>query len=61
MAQRPVFMAKETAPYFEKVDVTFTFNAGFSASQKQKNITEIHKNSKSSYVALEKTAKGGAK
>lgn len=43
MAQRPVFMAKEQAPYFEKVDVTFTFNAGFSASQKQKNITEIHR------------------
>ena len=53
MAQRPVFMVKEQAPFFETVEVSFTFNAGFSASQKQKNIAEIHRIFKNRFPSRE--------
>lgn len=42
MAQRPIFITRERAPYYECRNVEFTYNAGFAVSQKQKNITAIH-------------------
>ena len=42
MAQRPIFITRECAPYYECRNVEFTYNAGFAISQKQKNITAIH-------------------
>jgi type I restriction enzyme M protein len=42
MAQRPIFITREHAPYYECRNVEFTYNAGFAVSQKQKNITAIH-------------------
>ena len=43
MAQRPVFMACDYRPYSAEWQVEFTFNSGFAAVQKQKNITALHK------------------
>ena len=42
MAIRPVFMAKEGFPYYEKIDVEFTYYPGFSLKQKQKNFFSLH-------------------
>lgn len=42
MAIRPVFCVKETQPYFAEESITFEFNPGFSATQKRKNISNIH-------------------
>lgn len=42
MAVRPVYVAKEKAPFFEIVNVEFEWNGGFAKVQKQKNIKAIH-------------------
>lgn len=42
MAERPVFVAKESAPFYKTVNVSFSWNGGFAKVQKQKNITSIH-------------------
>lgn len=42
MAVRPVYVAKEKAPFYEVVNVEFEWNGGFAKSQKQKNIRAIH-------------------
>ena len=42
MAYRPVYMVRETYPYFDTFEVEFTWNGGFAVSQKQKNIAAIH-------------------
>ncbi|MBQ5825461.1 MAG: hypothetical protein IIW48_11730 [Clostridia bacterium] len=42
MAQRPVFVVVQDKPYCVRRDVEFVYNAGFAASQKQKNIVAIH-------------------
>ncbi len=42
MANRPVFVCTDKFPWFKKVDITFTWNSGFSLAQKQKNINAIH-------------------
>ncbi len=43
MAQRPVFIARTQSPYCFPWQAEFAYNAGFAPSQKQKNITAIHK------------------
>lgn len=43
MASRPVFITDSKPPYRITWNAEFIYNAGFSASQKQKNITAIHK------------------
>lgn len=42
MANRPVFTICEKAPFYKTVRVEFTFNPGFSSTQKQKNIISLH-------------------
>ena len=42
MADRPVYVPKMSAPFLNSVPVEFTWNGGFAASQKQKNIDAIH-------------------
>ena len=42
MASRPVYVAKEKAPFFDTVMVEFDWNGGFAKTQKQKNIKAIH-------------------
>ena len=44
MANRPVFVWTDKFPWYKKVDVSFTWNSGFSLAQKQKNILAIHEN-----------------
>ena len=43
MANRPVFSVKESRPFYRELSIDFSFNSGFSASQKQKNIMALHK------------------
>lgn len=42
MASRPVFFVKTTPPYYQEELVSFLYNAGFSISQKRKNIHAIN-------------------
>ena len=48
-ATRPVFMASGKPPYRIALSAGFVYNAGFAASQKQKNITAIHNAFKSRF------------
>ena len=48
MAQRPVYKIKSSYPYYECINVEFTYNGGFAVSQKQKNIQAIHEAYKAS-------------
>lgn len=43
MAVRPVFLVNEISPFYSVWNCEFTYNSGFSAVQKQKNIAAIHK------------------
>ena len=38
MANRPVFILNNSAPYFRKIDIEFEYASGFALVQKQKNI-----------------------
>lgn len=42
MAERPVFVPKNSAPFYDVVSIGFKWNGGFAVSQKQKNIKAIH-------------------
>lgn len=42
MAVRPVFIPKNSAPFYDTVNIEFKWNGGFAVSQKQKNIRAIH-------------------
>lgn len=42
MANRPVFVPFQKAPYVDVFMPEFTWNGGFAVSQKQKNITALH-------------------
>ena len=42
MANRPIYMPKNAAPYRTLYSAEFTWNSGLSASQKKKNITALH-------------------
>ena len=42
MANRPIYVAKEIAPYVERVDVDFEFHNGFSPQQKILSIRSLH-------------------
>ncbi len=42
MAQRPVYVPIEKAPYVAPIHVEFTWNGGFAKVQKQKNIQALH-------------------
>lgn len=42
MANRPVYVSIPRPPFYQRVDVEFTFNPGFSTTQKRKNIEAIH-------------------
>ena len=52
MAERPVFVAKESAPFYKTVNVSFSWNGGFSKVQKQKNLTSLHREFHSPYLML---------
>lgn len=43
MANRPVFILNNSAPYFRKIDIEFEYASGFALVQKQKNINNLHK------------------
>ena len=42
MAKRPVFIAKETAPFYQMTEIKFEWNGGLAKVQKQKNIIALH-------------------
>lgn len=42
MAERPVYIPKNSAPFYDTVNIEFKWNGGFAVSQKQKNIKAIH-------------------
>ena len=42
MAKRPVFIAKETAPFYQMNEIKFEWNGGLAKVQKQKNIIALH-------------------
>lgn len=42
MAVRPVYIPKNSAPFYDTVNIEFKWNGGFAVSQKQKNIKAIH-------------------
>ena len=42
MANRPVYLAKNSAPYVDQVDVDFKFYNGFSTKQKRLSIQSLH-------------------
>ncbi len=42
MATRPVFLSKESYPFYSVCNVEFEFNRGMAPSQKKKNIEAIH-------------------
>ncbi len=43
MAKRPVYVTKMEAPFYSAEMIEFDWNGGLAKSQKQKNITAIHK------------------
>ncbi|MBE6958177.1 MAG: hypothetical protein E7447_03370 [Ruminococcaceae bacterium] len=43
MAVRPVFTAISEAPYFKQVNVEFPWHGALNATQKRRNVAEIHK------------------
>lgn len=42
MATRPVFLAKNTYPYYDTINVDFEWNRVLAKTQKQKNVIAIH-------------------
>lgn len=42
MAVRPVYVPKNSAPFYDVVNIEFKWNGGFAVTQKQKNIRAIH-------------------
>lgn len=42
MAVRPVFVPKNSAPFYGVINIEFKWNGGFAVSQKQKNIKALH-------------------
>lgn len=42
MANRPIYMPKNAAPYRTLYSAEFTWNSGLSVSQKRKNVTALH-------------------
>lgn len=42
MANRPVYVSISRPPFYQQIEVEFTFNQGFSVAQKQRNIEAIH-------------------
>ncbi len=42
MAVRPVFIPKNSAPFYDVVNIEFKWNGGFAITQKQKNIRAVH-------------------
>lgn len=42
MAKRPVFYAVPNPPYYRETEMEFTWNAGLSKAQKQRNIAALH-------------------
>lgn len=49
MAERPVFIPDEHAPYVREVRPRFEWNGGFAVSQKRKNIAALHE----SFLAMQ--------
>ncbi len=42
MAKRPVFIKKDSYPFYETIEVEFEYYSGFAVSQKQKSIRALH-------------------
>lgn len=42
MAKRPVFIVKNSFPFYEIKEIEFEFYSGFAVSQRQKSIRELH-------------------
>lgn len=42
MANRPVYVPMNQAPYYKAIDIEFVYNRGLNIKQKQKNILAIH-------------------
>lgn len=49
MAFRPIFISKNTTPYFDEKKVEFEYFTGFSKSQKQKSVMSLHTSAKLMY------------
>ncbi len=52
MATRPIFLVKESYPYYTEWNVDFVYNRGLSASQKRKNILSIHEKFKNTFPEM---------
>jgi len=46
MAQRPIFIIKNSKPFFEEKNIEFKFYNGFSITQKSKSIKSLHDSAK---------------
>ena len=42
MANRPVYVKKDSAPYVERIETDFVFHSGFSEQQKRLSIRSLH-------------------
>lgn len=42
MAVRPIYVPKNSAPFYNVVNIEFKWNGGFAVTQKQKNIRAVH-------------------
>nr|WP_314447887.1 hypothetical protein [uncultured Lachnoanaerobaculum sp.] len=49
MANRPIFIATDTFPFYNQKSVEFRYYSGFSISQKQKSIISLHEAYKEQY------------
>lgn len=68
MANRPVYVPMNQAPYYKAIDIEFVYNRGLNIKQKQKNIVAIHeifmqrypKDSGRKYLSRRKTSRSVA-
>ena len=46
MAERPIFITKDSKPFFEEKNIEFKFHNGFSVTQKSKSIKSLHESAR---------------
>ena len=63
MAQRPIFITKNSKPFFEEKNIEFKFYNGFSVTQKLKSVKSLHQSAKEQGVKniLEVSTKSDSK
>ena len=63
MAKRPIFITKDSKPFFEEKNIEFKFHNGFSVTQKSKSIKSLHQCAKEQGIEniLEVSTKSSSK